>query len=169
MLRFIIHFPLPSASHRRNEQEKRRQYDSRIRTVEHGTFTPLIFTTAGGMGPAATTFYKRLASNLSDYHKKPYLLILNWIRCRLSFSLLRSAILCLRGARSSYHRPIFSNINLLDRPSLKEEWLIDMFFFYFPLFCFWCIIKVSVLCTLSHYCINITVFYLNYLSLLTIL
>ena len=59
------------ASHRRNEQEKRRQYDSRIRTVEHGTFTPLVFTTAGGMGPAATTFYKRLASNLSDHHKKP--------------------------------------------------------------------------------------------------
>ena len=103
------------AYHRRNEQEKRRQYDSRIRIVEHGTFTSLVFTTAGGMGPAATTFYKRLASNLSDHHKKPYSLILNWIRCRLSFSFLRSAILCLHGARSSYHRPIFSNINSLDR------------------------------------------------------
>ena len=55
------------ASHRRNEQEKRRQYDTRIHTVEHGIFTPLVFTTAGGMGPAATTFYKCLASNLSDH------------------------------------------------------------------------------------------------------
>ena len=102
------------ASHQRNEQEKRRQYDSRIRTVEHGTFTPLVFTIAGGMGPAATTFYKRLASNLSVHHNKPYSHTLNWLRCRLSFSLLRSAILCLRGARSSYHRPIFSNLNLID-------------------------------------------------------
>ena len=28
--------------------------------------------------------------------------------CRLSFSLLRSSIVCLRGARSAYHRPIHS-------------------------------------------------------------
>ena len=55
------------ASHRRNEQEKRGHYDSRICRVEHGTFIPLVFTTAGGMGPAATTFYKRLAFNLSDH------------------------------------------------------------------------------------------------------
>ena len=102
------------ASYRRNEQKKRRQYDSRIHTVEHGTFTSLVFTTAGGMGPVATTFCKRLASNLSDHHKKPYSLILNWIRCQMSFSHFRSTILCLRGAHSSYHRPIFSSINSLD-------------------------------------------------------
>ena len=109
------------ASHQRNEQEKRRQYDSRIRTVEHGTFTPLVFTIAGGMGPAATTFYKRLASNLSVHHNKPYSHTLNWIRCRLSFSLLRSAILCLCGAHSSYHRPIFSNLNLIDLALSKRK------------------------------------------------
>ena len=28
-----------------------------------------------------------------------------WLRCKLSFSLLRSAIMCLRGARSSFHHP----------------------------------------------------------------
>ena len=65
-----IRFTL-KASHQRNEQETRRQYDTRIRTVEHGTFTLLVFTTAGGMGPAATTFYKRLPSNLSNHHNKP--------------------------------------------------------------------------------------------------
>ena len=97
------------ACHRRNELEKRRQYDERIRTVENGSFTPLVFTTAGGMGQAATTFYKLLASSISEHHSKPYSLVLNWIRCRLSFSLLRSAILCLRGARSSHHRPVFSS------------------------------------------------------------
>ena len=30
------------------------------------------------------------------YHKT-----LNWMRCRLSFSLLRSAVMCLRGSQSS--------------------------------------------------------------------
>ena len=48
------------ACHRRNELEKRRQYDERIRIVELGSFTALVFTTAGGMGQSATTFYKAL-------------------------------------------------------------------------------------------------------------
>ena len=102
------------ACHRRNELEKRRQYDERIRTVEHGSFTPLVFTTAGGMGQSATTFYKLLASSISDRHSKPYSTVLSWIRCRLSFSLLRSAIICLRGARSSRHRPVFSSAVHMD-------------------------------------------------------
>ena len=40
--------------HRRNEQEKKREYDERVREVEHGSFSPLVFTTSGGMGPIAT-------------------------------------------------------------------------------------------------------------------
>ena len=55
-----------TATYRRHELEKRRSYDQRIREVEHGTFTPLVFSTTGGMGKAATVFYKRLASLLSD-------------------------------------------------------------------------------------------------------
>jgi hypothetical protein len=81
--------------HKRKEQEKRRRYEERIRQVEHGSFTPLTFTTAGGIGPAATIFFKRLASTLADRHKKPYSQVICLIRCQLSFSLLRSAIRCL--------------------------------------------------------------------------
>ena len=57
---------------------KRRNYDQRIREIEHGSFTPLVFSVAD---------------------------ILNWLRCRLGFSLIRSAIMCLHGARSSHHHP----------------------------------------------------------------
>ena len=32
--------------------------------------------------------------------------IMGWIRCRLSFALVRSAIMCIRGARSRLHSPI---------------------------------------------------------------
>ena len=102
------------ACHRRNELEKRYCYDERIRLVEHGSFTPPTFTVGGGIGPAASIFYKRLASILSERNSKPYSMVLNWLRCLLSFSLLRSSILCLRGARSSYHRPIFSNYSSID-------------------------------------------------------
>ena len=40
--------------------------------VEHGYFTPLVFTTIGGMGDAAAQVYKRLAGLLSDKHNLSY-------------------------------------------------------------------------------------------------
>ena len=33
---------------------ERRAYDQHIREVEYGSFSPLIFSTAGGMGPSLT-------------------------------------------------------------------------------------------------------------------
>ena len=42
------------------------------RNIDHGTFTPLVFTTSGGTGPAAFLFFKHLASMLAAKHQKPY-------------------------------------------------------------------------------------------------
>ncbi len=95
----------PAQCYRRNELEKRRSYDERVREVEHGSFSPLVFSTTGGMGTAATAVYKRLASLISEKQDKPYSRTMHWLRCRLSFSLLRSAIMCLRGSRSARHHP----------------------------------------------------------------
>ena len=78
----------------------------RAHEVENASFTPLIFTTTGGMGDAATQFYKRLANLLSAKHSLSYGIVMGWLRCKLSFSLLRSAIMCIRGARSSLRCPI---------------------------------------------------------------
>ena len=82
-----------------------RQYDQRVREVEHATFTPLVLSTTGGMGRAATTFYKRLASMVAEKRNVPYAVTLNWIRCRLSFALLRASIMSISGARSSRNHP----------------------------------------------------------------
>ena len=95
----------PSAWYKKHEKEKRRAYDQRVREIEHGTFTPLVFSATGGMGPAAQVFYRRLAALISEKQQQSYGMTMGWIRCCLSFSLLRSAITCLRGSRSSYHRP----------------------------------------------------------------
>ena len=91
--------------YRRNEMEKRRAYDERVREIEHGSFSPLVFTSSGGMGPTATVVYKRIASMIAEKHSKPYSRTMHWIRCRLNFSLLRSAIMSLRGSRSALHHP----------------------------------------------------------------
>ena len=49
----------------------------------------------------ATNCYKRLAFLLSSKREQPYCTTMAWIRCTLSFSLLRSSIQCVRGARSA--------------------------------------------------------------------
>ena len=36
----------------------------------------------------------------------PYSTMIGWVRCRLSFALLRASIMSIRGARSSRHRPV---------------------------------------------------------------
>ena len=79
----------------------------RVREVEHGVFTPLVFSSTGGMGREAITFYKRLADMLSQKRQHPYPTVMGWLRCRLSFASLRSSIMCIRGSRSSLHRPSY--------------------------------------------------------------
>ena len=104
-----------AACYRRHELEKRRMYERRIIDVEHGSFTPLVMSTSGGWGPSATVAYKRLASLISAKVSQPYSTTLNFIRCKLSFSLIDSTVMCLRGARSSFHHPS-RDLNLQEQP-----------------------------------------------------
>ena len=72
-----------------NEMEKRRAYDERVREIEHGSFSPLVFSTSGGMGTTATVVYKRIASMIAEKYEKQNS---TTIRCKLNFSLLRSCV-----------------------------------------------------------------------------
>ena len=94
---------VPAAAYRKHEREKKRAYEQQVREVEHSSFTPLVLSATGGMGNEATNFYKRLATLLAKKWDSPYIYsnTLCWLRCRLSFSLLRSSIQAIRGARSS--------------------------------------------------------------------
>ena len=101
-----------SSCYRKHERLKKNSYEQRIREVEHGTFTPLVLAATGGLGSEANTFYKRLASLLATKWDNHYSSTLSWLRCRLSFSLLRSAIRCIRGARSSRGHAVRSPVSL---------------------------------------------------------
>ena len=59
------------AAHLRQENEKRRQYEERVLHVEHASFTPLVFTIAGGMGKAAQKCFSRLAEMLAESKGQP--------------------------------------------------------------------------------------------------
>ena len=115
----------PTACYKKHEKEKRRAYDQRVQEIEHGTFTPLVFSATGGMGPAAQVFYRRLAALISEKQQQSYGMTMGWIHCCLSFSLLRSAITCLRGSRSSYHRPASPSdlpIDVITREGRVSRW-----------------------------------------------
>ena len=87
------------------EDAKKQEYGHQVRDIEHGVFTPLVFTSTGGMGHEATVFYRHLADLLATHWGQEYCQTINWLRCRLSFALLRCAILCICGRRSSAHHP----------------------------------------------------------------
>jgi len=55
----------------RNREDMNKEFETT--RVEIGSFTPLVFSTFGGMGGAATTVYKRLASLLSLGKERPIL------------------------------------------------------------------------------------------------
>ena len=55
-----------------HETSKHCQYEERVREVEHGNFSPLVFSTAGGMGASTAVAYKHLAFLLSCKWKSPY-------------------------------------------------------------------------------------------------
>ena len=84
-----------------NEKEKKRHYNDRIMQLEHGTFTPLVFSATGGLGRECEKFYNRLASIISEKRDCPYSLSVTWIRRKLSFSLINSITTCIRGSRCS--------------------------------------------------------------------
>ena len=91
----------PASCYRKHEMLKKLAYEQRVREIEHASFTPLVLSVTGGMANEATAFYKKLACCLATKWEQPYSSTMSWLRCRLAFSLLRSAIQCIRGARSS--------------------------------------------------------------------
>ena len=70
---------------KKHEAEKKREYNQRVIDVEHGTFTPLVLGTNGGMGLEGQMFIKRLAEKLATKQQEEYAKVITWIRTRLYF------------------------------------------------------------------------------------
>ena len=89
---------------KKHEAEKKRAYNQRVMQIEQGTFTPLVFTVTGSMGPESSIYHKSLAEKISEKSGEKYSTVINYIRCKLSFMCVRSALLCLRGSRGPIKR-----------------------------------------------------------------
>ena len=81
------------------ENQKKWQYLNRVLQVEKGSFSPLVFTTTGGMAPEATRFLKRVAEKISAKTREKYSQVVSNIRTRISFEIMRSVLVAVRGVR----------------------------------------------------------------------
>ena len=89
----------PTTMYNSHERQKKNLYNKRIVEVEHGTFTPIVLSTTGGMGREANKFFKKLADKLSRKSGQRYSEAMTFIRKRVRFDLLRTTVIALRGER----------------------------------------------------------------------
>ena len=100
--------------------------------VKRGSFSPLVFSSSGEMGPTAAVIYKCIATLISEKRVIPT------VMCCIGLdvnSLFHSAVTCLHGSRSSYHRHNLSDPSIdlsyskIDL-NLNECLLNNMFYCY---------------------------------------
>ena len=100
----------PAECYERFETIRSAEYEERINKVDCGSFTPMVLSSSGGMGPRMSMALKTLAERIADKTNQRYSVTFALLRCRFVFCLLRSALICLRGSRSirrSYHSQAF--------------------------------------------------------------
>ena len=88
------------SAHTSNENSKKREYGERVVNVEHGTLTPLVFSCLGGMSTQCSHFYNKISDMVAEKRNIPVSKARTWVRTKISFSLLRSTHMCLRGSRT---------------------------------------------------------------------
>ena len=94
----------PKQIYRIHENEKKRKYNFRVTEIEQGTFTPLVLTTTGGMADECLRYHLRLAELLSAKKQESYATTISLVRAKVSFAILRSVLLCVRGSRNPRRR-----------------------------------------------------------------
>ena len=68
---------------------KKRQYNQQIIEVEHGSFSPLVFSPCGENSREAERFLTELVLKLSEKKQIDCSIAISWQREKLSFNLLR--------------------------------------------------------------------------------
>ena len=81
------------------ENEKKSHYNTIIMEVDQSSFTPLVFTAAGGIGDEGRAFNSWTTTLLSLKNGNEKSKVTSWIQSKVNFALFRSMLLCLRGSR----------------------------------------------------------------------
>ena len=83
------------------EVEKKTKYSDACQE-RHVSSTPLVVSVDGMLAPEFACFLQRIGEALSTKWEKPYSKTMNWVRCRLSFAVLRASSVCFRETRTKW-------------------------------------------------------------------
>ena len=107
----------------RHEQEKRRNYPQRVLQTEKASFTPLVYSTNGGMGKEAQQFHKKVAQMMADKTHESYSDVIKQLRTKLAFNMLGSVLLSVcgsRGKKNKAHETPLSYLSFNLIPEMKH-------------------------------------------------
>ena len=99
-----------SAGYRHHEMMKKRECGERVRDVELASFTSQVFSTTGGMDLYFISDWQAFWPVSRVGHMVPPLI--SWVHCVLTFSLLRSAVMCIWGHVSICLRSFFGSAEM---------------------------------------------------------
>ena len=85
---------------KQNEKIKKTAYNDRVIKIEHGSFTPVVFSSFGGSGLETSRFVSRLVEKVSQKKNMDKSVVANYLRTKVSFELVRSQVAMIRGSRS---------------------------------------------------------------------
>ena len=85
---------------RQQENSKKKDYNERVIRIKHGSFTPIVTSCYGGYGRETSKFLSTLTEKVAEKRDMHTSLVANYIRTKLSFEIIRSQILCIRGSRT---------------------------------------------------------------------
>jgi hypothetical protein len=101
-------------------QTRKREYEERIVRVDNGSFTPMIMTTTGSMGPQMQIAVKHAARLLATKRNEPYSKVASLLQCRFAFAAMRAALICLRGSRDIRHVNVLAAIDTPAEVAVSE-------------------------------------------------
>ena len=67
--------------------------------IEHGSFTPVVFSLFGGCGKGTSCIVSKLVENISSKYNMEKSLVAKYIRSKVSLELVRSKVACVRSSR----------------------------------------------------------------------
>ena len=82
--------------YRSHENEKKTSYNARVLEIERGTFTPVVFSTTGGIGIEASKLMKRIAERTERKTGQRYSDVMGFIRKHIRFDLLKTTTIALQ-------------------------------------------------------------------------
>ena len=104
------------------QTEKKQKYNSRIINMEKSTFTPVVFSTHGGMASESRALFQRAAKLISEKRKEQYADVMGYISTRLRISMMKSVLLSVRGSPKGSGKPMGAiPFNMVPRDLFAED------------------------------------------------